>query len=139
MAHDKCSRKIMNETIKEFEKNKLKQRDDKVIHNKKQAIAIGLNRVGNECSYTKNEYVQLEKNIKEFLSSKVENKISLSKIIETRKLIEYHFTNKNYNKCKKFEAMLWYYILSAVSENIEITDKIWNEIKAIKKIDFKRF
>jgi hypothetical protein len=126
----------MNETMKEFEKNKLK---NKVIHNRKQAIAIGLNRVEDKCSYTKNEYVQLEKNLKEFLSSKVENKISLSKIIETRKLIEYYFKNKNYSKCKKFEAMLWYYILSAVSENIEITDKIWNEIKAIKKMDFVRF
>ena len=59
MTHDNCSRKIMNETMKNFENNKLKQRDDKVIHNRKQAVAIGLNRVENKCSYTKNEYNNL--------------------------------------------------------------------------------
>ena len=139
MSHDKCSRKIMDETMKDFEKNKLKQRDEKVIKNRKQAVAIGLSRVEEECSYSKKEYKELENKVKEFLTSDPEEKIPLSRVIETRQLIEFHYKNKNFSKCKKYEIMLWHYVVSAVSLNIEVTENVWKELKAIKKMDFKRY
>jgi hypothetical protein len=139
MSHEKCSRKIMEETMKEFEKNKLKQRDDKIIKNRKQAVAIGLSRVEDKCKYSKDEYKLLEKKVLEFLASKPEEKIPLSRVIETKQLIEHYFKQKDYKKCKKFEILLWHYIVGSVSMNIEITDNIWTELKAIKQLDFPRF
>ncbi len=129
----------MEETMKEFEKNKLKQRDDKIIKNRKQAVAIGLSRVEDKCKYSKDEYKLLEKKVLEFLASKPEEKIPLSRVIETKQLIEHYFKQKDYKKCKKFEILLWHYIVGSVSMNIEITDNIWTELKAIKQLDFPRF
>ena len=129
----------MDETMKDFEKNKLKQRDEKVIKNRKQAVAIGLNRVEEECSYSKKEYKELENKVKEFLTSDPKDKIPLSRVIETKQLIEFYYKNKNFGKCKKYEIMLWHYIVSAVSMNIEVSENVWKELKAIKKMDFKRY
>jgi len=89
MSHEKCSRKIMDETMKDFEKNKLKQRDEKVIKNRKQAVAIGLSRVEDKCKYSKDEYKELEKKVLEFVSSKPEEKIPLSRVVEVKQLIEH--------------------------------------------------
>lgn len=139
MSHEKCSRKIMEETMKDFEKEKLKQRDETVVENRKQAVAIALSRVEEKCKYSKGEYKELENKVIEFLESDPEGKIPLSRVIETRQLIEYYFKNKDYKKCKKYEVMLWHYVITAVSYKIDVTDNIWKEIKAIKKLDFKRF
>jgi len=139
MSHIKCSRKIMSEVIDDFKENKLKSRKEEIIKNRKQAIAIGLSRVENNCKYSKNEYKELEKKVLEFLTSKPNEKIPLSKVIETKQLIEHYYKEKNYKKCKKLEILLWHYIVSSVSINIKITTNIWSELKAIKKLDFKRF
>jgi hypothetical protein len=139
MSYKKCSRKIMTEVMDEFKKNKLKSRKEEIIKNKKQALAIGLSTVENKCVYSKDEYKQLEKKILEFLVSKPDKKIPLSNIIQTKQLIEYYYKKKDYKKCKKLEILLWRYIVSSVSTNIKITNNIWSELKAIKKLDFKRF
>jgi len=139
MSYKKCSRKIMTEVMDEFKENKLKSRKEEIIKNKKQALAIGLSTVENKCVYSKDEYKQLEKKILEFLASKPDKKIPLSNIIQTKQLIEYYYKKKDYKKCKKLEILLWRYIVSSVSTNIKITNNIWSELKAIKKLDFKRF
>ena len=139
MAHDKCSRKIMTEVMGEFEDKKLKMSNEKLVKNRKQAVAIGLSRVEEKCKYSKNEYKELEKKVLEFVSSKPDEKIPLSRVIETRQLIEFYFKEKDYKKCKKYEILLWHYIVGAVSMKIDISDNIWQELKAIKKLEFPRF
>ena len=139
MSYKKCSRKIMTEVMDEFKEIKLKSRKEEIIKNKKQALAIGLSTVEKKCEYSKDEYKQLEEKVLEFLKSKPDKKITLSSIIQTKHLIEYYYKKKDYKKCKKLEILLWHYIVSSVSINIKITNNIWSELKAIKKLDFKRF
>ena len=139
MSHEKCSRKIMTEVMGEYEDKKLKTRDKKIVKNRKQAVAIGLSRVEDKCKYSKDEYKELEKKVLEFVSSKPEEKIPLSRVVEVKQLIEHYYKEKDYKKCKKFEILLWHYIVGSVSMNIEITDNIWAELKAIKQLDFPRF
>ena len=129
----------MTEVMDEFKEKKLKSRKEEIIKNRKQAVAIGLSTVENKCVYSKDEYKQLEKKVLEFLASKPEKKIPLSRVIETKQLIEHYYKEKNYKKCKKFEILLWHYIVASVSLHIEITNNIWSELKAIKKLNFKRF
>ena len=138
MSHDKCSKKIMDKTMKDFEKRKLKQRDEKVIKNRKQALAVGLSRVEDECKYSSKEYKEVEKSLTEFLQDEPSDKIVLSRVIEARQLIEYFYKEKNFKKCKKFEILLWHYIISSVSKNLEVSENVWKELKAIKKLDFNR-
>jgi hypothetical protein len=139
MSHDKCSKKIMDKTMKDFEKRKLKQRDEKVINDRKQALAVGLSRVEDECKYSSKEYKEVEKSLNKFLLEEPSDKIVLSRVIEARQLIEYFYKEKNFKKCKKFEILLWHYIVSAVSKNIEVSQNVWKELKAIKKLDYTRF
>ena len=59
MSYKKCSRKIMTEVMDEFKENKLKSRNEEIIKNKKQALAIGLSTVEKKFSsvipiYSKN-------------------------------------------------------------------------------------
>ena len=138
MSHDKCSKKIMDKTMKDFEKRKLKQRDEKVIKDRKQALAVGLSRVEEECKYSSKEYKDIEKALETFLQDEPSNKIILSRVIETRQLIDYFYKEKNFKKCKKFEILLWHYIISSVSKNLEVSENVWKELKAIKKLDFNR-
>ena len=139
MSHDKCSKKIMDKTMKDFEKRKLKQRDEKVIKDRKQALAVGLSRVEDKCKYSSKEYKDIEKSLIEFLQDEPSDKIVLSRVIEARQLIEYFYKEKNLKKCKKFEILLWHYIISAVSKNLEVSENVWKELKAIKKLDFNRY
>lgn len=134
MSHEKCSKKIMDETMKDFEKHKLKQRDEKVVTKRKQAVAIGLSRVEQKCKYSNDEYKDLEEKVIDFLKSKPEEKIPLSRVVEVKKFIEYLNEKEKYNKSRKIEIMLWHYIVTAVSMNIEVTENIWSELKDIKKI-----
>jgi hypothetical protein len=139
MSHDKCSKKIMDKTMKDFEKRKLKQRDEKVIKNRKQALAVGLSRVEDECKYSSKEYKDIEKSLIKFLQDEPSDKILLSRVIETRQLIEYFYKEKKFKKCKKFEILVWHYIISSVSKNLEVSENVWKELKAIKKLDFNRY
>lgn len=139
MTHEKCAKDIMHKTMKEYETKKLKQRDDKIIKNRKQAVAVGLSRVEDKCKYNKNEYQELENKVLEFVTSKPEAKIPLTRVIEARQLIEYFYKKEDYKKCKKYEILLWHYIITAVSMKFEISSNIWKELKTIKKMDFKRF
>lgn len=139
MSHDKCSKKIMDKTMKDFEKRKLKQRDEKVIKNRKQALAVGLSRVEDECKYSSKEYKEVEKSLTKFLQDEPSDKIVLSRVIEARQLIEYFYKEKKFKKCKKFEILLWHYIISSVSKNLEVSENVWKELKAIKKLDFNRY
>lgn len=137
MTHEKCADKIMEKTIKEFKAGKLKQKDKKVITDRKQAVAIGLAKVEDTCKYSKSEYKKLEAKVLEFVLSKPKDHIPLSRVIETKDLIKHYYNMKKYKKCRKYEILLMHYIITA--NNLEITKNIWSELKAIKRMPFKRF
>ena len=137
--HNKCKEDIIRKTLKEFEKGKLKQSDGKIIKNRKQALAIGLSRGDEECEYTKKGYNELEQKVEDFFNERIKDKIRLTNIIDTRKIIEYNYSKKNYKKCLKYEVMLYHYIILAVSKGLEISENVWKELKAIKKLDYKRY
>ena len=53
-----CQKKYMDETMKEFEKNKLKVSGKRIVKDRKQAVAIGLNTAQRKCKYTKNDLIK---------------------------------------------------------------------------------
>jgi hypothetical protein len=137
--HKLCTEKIVKKTLKEFEKRKLKQADDKIITNRKQALAIALSKADDECKYTKTEYKDLKEKVDAFFNEPIINKIPLTNVIETRQLIEYYYSKKDYKKCIKYESMIFHYIILAGAKGIEITENVWKELKAIKKLEYKRY
>ena len=92
--------------MKEFEHEKLKQRDDKIIKDRKQAIAIALTKTEDECHFSPKDYINLEIKVINFLNSNPSSKIALSRVIETKELIEYYFKNIN---LKNVKNMKFYY------------------------------
>jgi hypothetical protein len=138
MSHEKCRDNIMKKTMKEFETRTLKLRNGKVITNNKQAVAIALNKIEDECSYSLKEIKELEKTVVVYLTTKPKDKIILSRIVETKQIIEYYNKHKDNNKCQKYEILLWHFIILAVSHDLKISGKIWEELKEIKNMNFKR-
>ena len=125
--------------MKEFEKKKLKQRDGKIIKDRKQAIAVALSQAEEECKISKVEYEKMHENVVTYLTSKPTDKIILSRIIEARELVEYYFKKDKYKKCRQLEILLWHFILSCNTSGLKISKNIWNELNKIKNINFKRF
>ena len=134
MSHKKCSTKIIHDTMKDFEKHRLKLRNNKVVDSKKQAIAIALSQVENKCAYSTKEYKLLEEKVKEFISSEPTDKIPLSRVVETKQIIEYYHMKKNLKKCHKYERGLWYVVIKSVMKGFKMTNNIWNELNDIKKL-----
>jgi len=134
MSHKKCSTKIIHDTMKDFEKHKLKLRNNKVVESKKQAIAIALSQVENKCEYSTKEYKLLEEKVKEFISYEPIDKIPLSRVVETKQIIEYYHMKKNLKKCHKYERGLWYVVIKSVMKGFKMTNNIWNELNDIKKL-----
>ena len=97
MSHEKCTNTIIKKTIKEFNKKELKLSNDKIVKDKKQAIAIALTTANKKCSYNKEELIELENKVKNFLNSN-DNNIPLSNIIETKKIIKLYIEKKKYKK-----------------------------------------
>jgi hypothetical protein len=139
MTHDTCTSKKVSKVMKEFEKKKLKQRDGKIIKDKKQAIAIALSQAEKECTISKKEYEEMLENVLSYLTSKPTDHIILSRIIEARELIEYYYKKDKTKKCIQLEALLWHYVLSNITSGNTISKNVWDELNKIKNIDFKRF
>lgn len=137
--HKKCSKKAIEKTMKEFENRQLIQSDGRVIKNKKQALAIGLKRAEKQCGYTPKGYEELKIKVDEFFNKPINIKIPLTNIIETRQLIEYYYSKGVYKKCAKYEVMLWHYVVLVASKGGDVSDNVWKELKAIKKLDYKRY
>jgi len=99
MSHENCKNKTIEKTMKEFENKKLKQRDGKVIKDRKQAIAIALSKVEDECKLTASDYKAIELKVKSYLDPESPvSKIVLTRIIETKELIEYYLKKKKIKK-----------------------------------------
>ena len=130
-----CQKKYMAETMKEFEKNKLKVSGKRIVKDRKQAVAIGLNTAQRKCKYTKNDYQLIKDKVKEFLYDD-ERKISksrvpLTNVIETRVLIEYYRNKKETRKANKLKNDLIKRIIESGKDGIKITKNIFEEISKI--------
>ena len=132
MTYQKCNSKIMEETMKEFEKKKLKLRNDKSVTNRKQAFAIGLNISENKCKYSKEEIEHLKTLVTTFLiddDRKIsENKIPLSNVIQTKHLINNFIENKKYKDAYKYLSLL---VMRIMNKQSLITKNIINELKQL--------
>ena len=138
MPAEKCKKKIIDKVMKEFEQLKLKQRDETVVTNSKQAIAIALSKADDECKLSASDYKELEIKVITFLTSKPTKKIVFTRIIETKNIIEYYAKKNNVRRARKYEIELWHYLISCVSKGLEITENIWDQLNEIKNIDYNR-
>ena len=130
-----CQNKYMDETMKEFEKNKLKISGKRIVKDIKQAVAIGLNTAQRKCKYTKNDYQIIKDKVKEFLyddDRKIsKSRVPLTNVIETRVLIEYYFNKKKTKKANKLKNDLIKRIIESGKDGIKITKNIFEEINKI--------
>jgi len=138
MPVEKCKRKIVDKVMKEFEQLQLKQRDETVVTNSKQAIAIALSKAEDECKLSSSDYKEMEMKVITFLTSKPSKKIVFSRIIETKHIIEHYAKKNNIKKARKYEIELWHYLISCVSKGLEISENIWDQLNEIKNIDYNR-
>jgi hypothetical protein len=137
MSHENCKNKTIEKTMKEFENKKLKQRDGKVVKDRKQAIAIALSKTEDECKLSASDYKAMELKVKSYLDPECPvSKIVLTRIIETKELIEYYLKKKNIKKCKKYQELLWTYLIRCGMKNIEISHNVWEQLNEIKNMGF---
>ena len=139
MTHDECTGKKVAKVMKEFEKGKLKQRDGKVITNRKQAVAIGLSQAEEECKISAAEYKDMLDNVINYFSGRPKEKTILSRYIEGRELIEYYYKKDKPKKCRQLEALMWHYVVSCMMNKIKLPMNVWDEMNKIKNIEFKRY
>ena len=130
-----CQKKYMDETMKEFENKKLKVSGKRIVKDRKQAVAIGLNTAQRKCKYTKNDYQLIKDKVKEFLyddDRKIsKSRVPLTNVIETRVLIEYYINKKETRKANKLKNDLIKRIIESGKDGIKITKNIFEEINKI--------
>lgn len=130
-----CQKKYMDETMKEFKEKKLKVSGKRIVKDRKQAVAIGLNTAQRKCKYTKNDYQLIKEKVEEFLYNDEriisKTKVPLTNVIEARILIEYYFNKKENRKANKLKKDLLKRIVEAGKNGIKITKNIFEEIHKI--------
>ena len=132
-SHKECSNEIMSKTIHEFKKDKLKGRNDKIIKNKDQAIAIGLSQVESNCKYDKDEMKNLLNKVNSDLNDN-EKPLILSNLIETKKAIEHLVNNKKSKRAYFFKKQLWLKVINAHLKGLSLEKNFWDELKNINKL-----
>ena len=130
-----CQKKYMDETMKEFKEKKLKISGKRIVKDRKQAVAIGLNTAQRKCKYTKNDYQLIKEKVKEFLYNDdrtiSKKRVPLSNVIETRVLIEYYRNRKEIRKANKIKDDLLKRVIESGKDGIKITKNIFEEINKI--------
>ena len=125
----------MDETMKEFKEKKLKVSGKRIVKDRKQAVAIGLNTAQRKCKYTKNDYQLIKEKVEEFLYNDEriisKTKVPLTNVIETRILIEYYFNKKETRKANKLKDDLIKRIIESGKDGIKITKNIFVELSKI--------
>lgn len=138
MTYEKCRENYLENIIKEFENEKLKDRSGKIIKNRKQAIAIALDSAQRKCKYNDKELKQVEKKVMEFLiddERKIsKSRIPLTNVIETKVLIKNYINDNKKTKAKKLYFLLIERITNPALKNIKVTKNIWDEIKDINNL-----
>ena len=137
-SFSKCKNDIISNNLNNFKQKKLKLKNNKIVENSKQAIAISLNEVQTKCQYNLEELKELYKKVKNDLNEKTKE-INLTNIIELKNIIKYLFINNKIKKINNLKNLLWIKIIYLYRNNLYLNKNIWNELNKIKNINFKRF
>ena len=131
-SYKKCKSDIISSVMDEFNDMKLKDRNDKIIRNKNQAIAIALSDVNKECKHTSNEINELIEKVNRDLND-VTKEINLTNINELQKVIEFLNKKKKYKRIYVFNKLLWNKIIEIHLKGQHLNENIWKVIKKIIK------
>lgn len=103
--YEKCKENKMNKIMKEFESDKLKNRSNKKIKSRKQAVAIGLSISESKCNklFSENDYKKIEERFYKDIYDKngnIKNDkcLSYTTVKSGIKLYDYYKSKKNYKK-----------------------------------------
>jgi hypothetical protein len=130
--YKKCKDTIIEETIHEFKNKKLKDRGDKIIKNKDQAIAIALSQSHSMCTRNSSEIKKLIDKVDRDLNNI--KKLNLTDVIETYDAIKILIKKGKYKKVYTFKKLLWDKIIKQQLNNIIIDTNIWEEIRKINNL-----
>lgn len=131
-TYQECSNNKIAQTMHEFNDKKLKDRANKIIKNKKQAIAIALSQADSQCKYNPEEKVDLVNKVSQDLNSS--KPLNLSNIIETKKAIEILETKGKHKQIYIFKKLLFDKIISTHLSGESLEKNMWDEIKKIHKL-----
>jgi hypothetical protein len=133
-SYDECREKYLEKIMSEFKQKKLKLRNNKVVTDRKQAIAIAINMAMAECmrDLSQKDLSKIEKKIMMFLLQdhrKIsESRVPLTNVIETRILINNYIKLKNKEKAHKLYMLLVERITKAAVKKIKVDSHIWEEL-----------
>ena len=130
--YDRCHERTMDKYMKKFEKGELKDRSEKKIRSRKQAVAIALSISDNKCEnkFSKEDFKKIEekfnKNI--FENKGISNKkLSYTTVKNGLKLVDYYKSKKNTYKANKILMSLILKIFKEVEKG-NINKLIINDI-----------
>ena len=130
IKHRECSNKIIENVMDEFKNKELKDKANKIIKNKKQALAIALTKTQTECPYNLKELINKVNND---LNDK-EKELNLTNIIETKEAIKLLHKKGKLKKIYIFKKLLWNKIISSQKKNIKLNKNFWDEINEIHNL-----
>ncbi len=134
--YEVCQSKIVENIMKKFEKDTLKNRSNKTIESKKQAIAIALSISDKECEkkFGKDDYKKIEERFQKNIYMDVKNsrlsdkKLSYSTVKNGIKLIEYYRSKKKYIKANNILNSIIVKILFEIKKGEKVSDLIINDL-----------
>ena len=132
-SFSKCHDTIISNNMHDFKEKKLKLKNNKIVDNKKQAIAISLNQIQKECHYNSEEIKELYKKVKNDLNNK-DKEINLTNINELKNIIKYLYINNKINKINNLKNLLLNKIINLYNNNLYLNKNIWKELN---KIEYK--
>jgi len=133
MSYETCKHDIMRQIITEFNNNKLKMKNNEIIKNKKQALAIGLKQSEKQCKFNKNDIIKLLEKVNKDLNN-IEKKINLSNIIETKIALKILTKKEKYKQKNIFKKLLLDKIILSQKNNKKLSQNIWEELEIINNI-----
>jgi hypothetical protein len=131
-SYKECSSKKISEIIHEFNDNKLKDRANKIIKRRNQAIAVALSQANAKCTYNSQEKKILIKKVNDELNSN--KQLNLSNIIEIKKAIEILLSKGKHKQIYIFKKLLLDKVIKIHLLGETIDKNMWNEIKNINEI-----
>ncbi len=130
-SYAKCSNSQISQTMHEFADRKLKDRANKVIKNKSQAIAIALSQAESKCKYNPEEKSELINKVNENLNSN--KQLNLTNIIEIKKAIEILEEKNKHKQIYVFKKLLFDKIIKLHLSGESMSQNMWKEINQIHK------
>lgn len=132
-SYETCKHNIMRQIITEYNEKKLKMKNNEIIKNKKQAIAIGLKQSENKCKYNKEDIIKLLEKVNKDLND-IKKKINLSNIIETKIAIKILNKKRKGKQKNIFKKLLMNKIILSQKNKEELSHNIWEELEIINNL-----